>query len=280
MKPDSRNPVAWLGIACGDEKHRIRYDGKHLRLLSHTDQTFAQFMRTWSLMGRPKECGCAVFAHAFQEALRQEYPEHHLSLGHYIRTYSTTWYTTGHLVANAMLRKKWRRDLARVSAADQLEDYGPTRLQKLSRIRTDRMLKVFTEWRRGLGDYYNAVIPDWTPDHKVSVGLKARRRTGSRLRYLHMELNGSLWGQETYGWPRMMDCDGSLVLGKKVDDKGVNYKLLACLPALDKSDPWRVVFRRRVFVEDPDTGGLRGDWAPIHKTLPITAHQKYGEVYP
>lgn len=280
MNSDSRNQVAWLEVDCGYERHRIRYDGKHLLLLGHTDQTFAQFMRTWNLLGRPDSCGCAYFAFRFQEALRHEYPDHHLSMGRYIRSYTAAWYTTGLLIENARLRKKWRRDLVRVGGVDPLINRAAVYQDKLRRRRLERMQVVLQTWRRGLGDYMEGVVPDWGGEPPVSITLKARRNSANHFRFLHIGINGDLWGQETYGWPRMMDCDNNLILGKRVDDKGLNYKLLACLPVIDRWDPWRVVFRRRVFVEDPDTGGMRGDWAPIHKILPINAHQKYVEVYP
>jgi len=287
MKREMTVRFAVQGETGSGRKHHVYWlPSGELVLADHGDQTFAQFMSTWNLMGQPQgPCNCPQFVLAFRNWQQQG--------TRYCTTYrqleSATRSFGGNLLA-LVNRAEWLsnlRDYRRncvVSQQDPLANQAGHKsalragVETRKRTRFQRtMAPVFESLNQQHRYSWPAISYDWSQDTSALGQVYADftvHGTRQANPALSVRVNAHAWDAMRRGWNRVADPSNNPIMGAKLvrhPDTGVPVLCFKCIVVTTKPgiQRFRIGYRYMGLVPNAD-GQLIEDWLPFHDLRAVT----------
>lgn len=283
LKKDRRNTVIFK-VRGNDQEdtHTIYWRGSdEIVLHSHREQTFAQFMATWTLMGQPAEgCGCAQFVRAFREML--------VTRNRYGRQFEIIRAAAAGNIHNYQLfsgRVEAMLEQASARAAANSSEQGcdpltsSTRSGRIESVLFQKKRKRFMHtmrpafWAWEQGVHYDTGLYDieWAQggdaDGLIYTDLHV---SGTKSKYprLGMKVNLLAWDALHRGYAHVYDPDNNLIMGvelKRLPKKKIPALCFKVL--MITSDPgvqrFRIGYRYMSLAIQADGTSVE-EWHPAH----------------
>lgn len=287
MKRDMTVRFEVKGETDSGQKHHIYWlSSGELVLADHGDQTFAQFMGTWNLMGQPPgPCACPHFVVAFRGLQRSNtrYCSDFRALEHHARGFVGNAAALAARVETLSTLRTLRGD-RRSSQLDPFRNADASRSARRSsvcnrkRARFQRTMAPILENLGTAHDYGWPVISfDWSEEESVLAPVYTEftmHHTKQANPTLSVRVNVHAWDAMRRGWNRVADPSNNLIMGAKLarhPETSAPVLCFKCIVVTSKPgiQRFRIGYRYMGLVPNA-TGQLVEDWHPFHDLRAVT----------
>lgn len=286
MKREMTVRFAVQGETGSGQKHHVYWlPSGELVLANHGDQTFAQFMGTWNLMGQPQgPCNCPQFVLAFRDWQRQGTRY----CGSYRSLESATRSFTGNLIALGTRAEGLSnlRDYRRNCSTSQTDPLANQAGHKAA-LNAGTVTRKRTRFQRTMGPVleslniqhgysWPAISYDWSEDTSAlghvytDFTVHGTRQPNPTL---SVRVNAHAWDAMRRGWNRVADPSNNPIMGAKLvrhPDTGAPVLCFKCIVVTRKPgiQRFRIGYRYMGLVPDAN-GQLVEDWHAFHDLRPV-----------
>jgi hypothetical protein len=268
------------------EKHAIYWhaDGA-LILAAHPEQTFAQFMATWDLMGRPDDtaCKCAQFVTQFRRAVSASggrYSPSFRELERAAHGTASNLMLLGMLVDATTGKRSYRGSCqgAQVDplAVDRKNGLAESVWTRKHRRFQKMMGQVLHDLGISRGCEYPLLSIGWDDSRDPNGPVYSDpsiHGVKTQHQQLQVRVNVHAWDAMRRGWNRIADPDYNPLVGAKLvinPETGLPALCFKCIVVTDKPGVQRFrVGYRRMSLRYTDTGAVVESWHLFHDLRPI-----------
>ena len=274
--PKRQTSTRFLVDAHGLDKHTIYWLGSgELVLASHREQTFAQLMATWDLMGRPDDtpCQCFQFVRKFRYTLSPGgglYTASFRELQRMVTGCPANILSLGARTEATSNLRGYRGHSQHLQPDPLMKDRRPSLMERARARKRERFqahmraLVMDSDIALDWGDDESALGPVYT-----EPSIRGAKHGTPQLM---LKVNANAWDLMRRGWNRVADPDSNLMAGAKLVKLPKSLVPALCFKLIVKTDKpglrrFRVGYRYMTLEQDGN--GLAEHWHPFHLLRPI-----------